>query len=48
MEAKDNFPAFVVKPDGSVKEIRLSLGGLTQDERRIIADGCLINYYRNN
>ena len=48
LEAKDNFPAFVVKSDGSVKEIKLSLGGLTQDERRIIADGCLINYYRNN
>ena len=48
LEAKDNFPAYVVKADGTVKEIKLSLGGLTKDERQIIADGCLINYYRNN
>ena len=47
-EAKDNFPAYVVKADGTVKEIKLSLGGLTADERQIIIDGCLINYYRNN
>ena len=48
LEAKDNFPAYVVKADGTVKEIKLSLGGLTADERQIIVDGCLINYYRNN
>ena len=48
LEAKDNFSAFVVKADGTVKEIKVSLGGLTPDERQIIVDGCLINYYRNN
>ena len=48
LEAKDNFPAYVVKADGTVKEIKVSLGGLTADERQIIVDGCLINYYRNN
>ncbi len=48
LEAKDDFPAYVVKPDGSVIAFRVSLGGLTADERRIIADGCLINYYRNS
>ena len=48
LEARDNFPAYVVKADGTVKEIRLSLGGLTADERQIIIDGCLINYYRNH
>ena len=48
LEARDKFPAYVVKADGSVKEIRLSLGGLTADERQIIIDGCLINYYRNH
>ena len=47
LEAKDNFPAYAVKPDGTVKEFKVSLGGLTGPERRIIADGCLINYYRN-
>ena len=48
LEAKDNFSAYVVKADGTVKEIKVSLGGLTPDERQIIVDGCLINYYRNN
>ena len=29
-------------------ETTVSLGDLTPDEREIIADGCLINYYRNH
>ena len=29
LEAKDNFPAYAVKPDGTVKEFKVSLGGLT-------------------
>ena len=28
--------------------VAVSLGDLTPDERQIIADGCLINYYRNH
>ncbi len=31
-----------------MKEITLNLPTLTEDERTIILDGCLINYYRNN
>ena len=27
---------------------KCSVGALTDPERRIITDGCLINYYRNN
>ena len=38
--------AYVIKPDGTVNDIELSTGPLTEDERKIIADGCLINYYR--
>ena len=30
------------------KEFDLTLGKLTDDEREIILDGCLINYYRNH
>ena len=37
---------YVIKPDGAVNDIELSTGPLTEDERKIIADGCLINYYR--
>ena len=40
--------AYVIKPDGTVNDIELSTGPLTEDERKIIADGCLINYYREN
>ena len=43
-----NFPASMVKPDGTVKAIKPPLGALAADERQIIVDGCLINYYRNN
>jgi aconitate hydratase len=31
----------------TLKEFTLTVGDLTDDERQIILDGCLINYYRN-
>ncbi len=39
---------YAVKTDGTVKPFTVSLGDLTEDERQIIMDGCLINYYRNH
>ena len=48
LEGRNAFDAYVVKPDGTVKKIAVSTGEMTQAERQIIADGCLINYYRNN
>ena len=48
LEGTKEFSAFVVKADGTVTEFSVSLGDLTPDEREIIADGCLINYYRNH
>ncbi|MDO5298812.1 MAG: hydratase [Clostridia bacterium] len=44
----DEFDAYVVKAGGTVSKIPVSTGNLTPDERQIIADGCLINYYRNH
>ncbi|MGN0774728.1 MAG: hydratase, partial [Candidatus Ventricola sp.] len=44
----NDFDAYVVKADGSVTKLPVSTGDLTADERQIIADGCLINYYRNH
>lgn len=38
--------AFVVNKD--MKEIELKMDELTDDERQIILDGCLINFYRNS
>ena len=32
--------------DGELKEFELTLGDLTDEERKIILDGCLINYNR--
>ena len=48
LENKAAFPAYAVKPDGTVTEFEVSTGALTPAERQIIVDGCLINYYRNN
>ncbi len=48
LENKESIQAYVVKMDGTVTEFEVSTGPLTEPERQIIADGCLINYYRNN
>ncbi|MBR1471143.1 MAG: hydratase [Lachnospiraceae bacterium] len=44
-EKSDDIRAYVVK-DGALKEFHLKLGQLTDAEREIILDGCLINYNR--
>ena len=40
-----DFPAKVLKKEGSVSDILLQIIGLTPEEKTIILDGCLINYY---
>ena len=42
----DSIKAFVV--GDTLKEFELKLGELTDDERKIILEGCLINFYREN
>ena len=42
----DSMKAFVV--GDTLKEFELKLGELTDDERKIILEGCLINFYRKN
>lgn len=42
----EHIPAYVVKADG-VKEIKLSIADMTDDEKSIVKAGCLINYNRN-
>ena len=44
-EKSDDIKAFAVK-DGKLLEFSLKLGNLTDDERQIILDGCLINFNR--
>ena len=45
MEGKNTVTAYVVGK--GMKEFELQLGNLTADEREIIIQGCLINYYRS-
>ena len=45
-KGSEKIKAYVISKD-SVKEIELMISELTNDEKNIILDGCLINYYRN-
>ena len=45
---KEEFAAKVITASGEVKDITLYVKGLTDDEREIILDGCLMNYYKNH
>lgn len=42
----DDITAYAVKDD-DITEIRCTLGNLTEDEKQILLDGCLINYYKH-
>ncbi len=44
-EGREEFAAKVLKADGTVDDITLYVKGLTPDEKTIILEGCLINYY---
>ena len=44
-EKTDVITGYVVKPEG-LKEFKVTLGEMTDDEREIILKGCLINYNR--
>ncbi|WP_010260948.1 hydratase [Treponema primitia] len=48
LEKADTFPAYVLGCNTNrITTIELSLGALTDTERQILADGCLINYYKH-
>ena len=44
-QGREDIPAKVICRDGSVHELLLHIKGLTADEKEIILDGCLMNYY---
>ena len=46
LEGKEEIDAKVITKSG-VKPIHLYFQNLTADERQILADGCLMNYYKN-
>ncbi len=45
VEGLEEADAKVITKAGEVKDIRLFFRNLTQDERTILAEGCLMNYY---
>ena len=44
-EGVEDIPAKVLLAEGGVEDITLHVKGLTGDEKEIILDGCLMNYY---
>ncbi len=40
-----DIPAKVIRKSGVVEDLLLHLSGLTEDEKEIILEGCLMNYY---
>ena len=47
-EKADTITGYVVKEDGTLTPFTVTLGDLTDEEREIILDGCLINYNRRS
>ena len=41
----EDFAARVIAADGTVRELSLRCAGLTESERQILQEGCLMNYY---
>jgi len=44
-EKRDTLSAIAIRADGKTEEITLNLPPLTDDEREILLEGCLMNYY---
>ena len=42
---QEDIPAKVIRASGAVEDLTLHVRGLTADEKEIILDGCLMNYY---
>ena len=45
-ENADSYKAYAVNASGKVTEFELTTGDMTDDERKIILAGCLINFYK--
>ena len=48
IDGKEEFSAKVLRANGAIEDIKLYVKGLTPDEKDIILDGCLMNYYKRN
>ncbi|MBR0240312.1 MAG: hydratase [Bacteroidales bacterium] len=47
LSGKEEIDAKVITASGDVRALHLFFQNLTADERQILADGCLMNYYKN-
>ena len=47
LNGSEEIDAKVITKGGDIKPIHLYFKNLTADERQILADGCLMNYYKN-
>ena len=45
LKGQEEFEAKVIRKDGSVHDLKLECKGLTEDEKLILKEGCLMNYY---
>ena len=44
-EGREDIPARVLKADGGEEDLLLHVRGLTEEEKAVLLDGCLMNYY---
>ena len=44
-QGAEDFAAKVIAADGTVRDLSLRCAGLTESERQILQEGCLMNYY---
>ena len=43
----DTFDAKVRSADGTMHDLKLYVKGLSEEEKRIVTEGCLMNYYKS-
>ena len=46
-EGDEEFPAKLINSKGKITNIMLCIKNITDTERQIMLDGCLMNYYKN-
>ena len=45
LEGREEFDARVLAADGMITDLKLYVRGLSDEEKRIVTEGCLMNYY---
>ena len=45
LAGQEEFSAKVLSSDGTVRDLRLYVKGLSEEEKHIVTEGCLMNYY---